>query len=290
MKFERMSILLRKRIVGILLSTIIISVATAVPTRIVSLSPAGSEILCAVGAYDQIVARTDFCDYPKEMKLLPSVGGFDGKTLSLETIVKQKPDFVYGAKGMHDYIAAPLKKLGITVYLSDANSIDAVLNEIAYIGEYTGHAEQAQQVNRQIKQTFAEVAKKVADQKPVTVYYEVWNSPYMSAGKNSFITELISCAGGANIFASLNEEYPMVSEEAIITKKPDVMLVPDMENETLGSIKKRNGWQLIPAVKRESICFINSDICSRPGPRITEALLIIAKAIHPDILFDDVKQ
>src|SRR5574344_2355521 len=253
-----------------------------VPKRIVSLSPAGSEILCAVGAFNQIVARTDYCDYPADMKTLPSVGGFDGKTLSLETIVKQRPDFVYGSKGMHDYLVTPLKKLGIEVYLSDANSIDAVLKEISYIGACTGHADQAQKVQQGIKQTFAAVAKKVANQKKVTVYYEVWNSQYMSAGKDSFINELISYAGGENIFSTLHEEYPMVSEEAIITKKPDVMLVPDMESETLDTIKKRNGWQLIPAVKRGAIYFVNSDICSRPGPRITEALLIIAKSIHPE--------
>src|SRR5574344_1736654 len=241
-----------------------------VPKRIVSLSPAGSEILCAIGAYNQIVARTDYCDWPQEMASLPSVGGFDGKTLSLETIVKQKPDFVYGAKGMHDYMAAPLKKLGIAVYLSDANSIDAVLNEIAYIGEYTGHADQAQQVNRQIKQTFAEVAKKVADQKPVTVYYEVWNSPYMSAGKNSFINELSCTSGLKNIFDTRSEEDPMLSEDTIVASKQEPFLIPDMENETLDSINKRNGWQEIPAVKNGHIYFINSDVCSRPGPRIAE--------------------
>src|SRR5574344_266151 len=259
-----------------------------VPKRIVSLSPAGSEILCAIGAYNQIVARTDYCDWPQEMASLPSVGLFYGKTLSLETILKQKPDFVYGAKGMHDYITAPLKKLGIAVYLSDANSIDAVLKEITYMGDYTGHSEQANQVKQKIQQTFAVVAKKVSGQKPVTVYYEVWNTPYMSAGKNSFISELISSAGGVNIFGTLEEEYPMVSEEAIISRKPEVMLIPDMENETIATIQKRNGWQAVPTVKSNRVYFISSDICSRPGPRMTEALILIAKDLYPTVSFDDV--
>jgi len=260
-----------------------ILVAFAEPKKIVVLTPAGSEILCAVGAYSQIAARTDYCDFPKEMNSLPSVGGFDGKTLSLETIVACEPDFVYGAKGMHDYLLLPLKKLGITLYLSDANSIQAVLDEITYIGRYTGHEKEGKKVSANISKTLDNIRAKLQNVGTVSVYYEVWNSPYMSAGKNSFINEIISTAGGKNIFGALSEEYPMVSEETIVASKPDVFLIPDMENETLDSINKRNGWQEIPAVKNGRIYFINSDVCSRPGPRIAEAVLLIAKQLHPEV-------
>jgi ABC-type Fe3+-hydroxamate transport system, periplasmic component len=261
--------------------------AYAVPKRIIVLSPAGSEILCALGAYNQIVARTDYCDFPEELKKVQSVGGFDGKTLSLEKILACKPDFVYGSKGMHDYLVTPLKKVGIPVYLSDANSIDAVIKEIKYIGTYTGHSKEAVQIENDIIKTIDSVQKRSASSKKVKVYYEVWNSPFMSAGKTSFISEMIHIAGGENIFASLNEEYPMVSEEAIIVRQPDVILIPDMENETLASIEKRNGWQTIPAVRNKKIYFIDSNICSRPGPRITQAIVIIAKQLHPEINYDD---
>ncbi len=262
-----------------------ILVAFAEPKKIVVLTPAGSEILCAVGAYSQIAARTDYCDFPKEMKSIPSVGGFDGKTLSLETIVAYEPDFVYGAKGMHDYLYTPLKKLGITLYLSNANSIQAVLDEITYIGKYTGHEDEGKKTAGNISKTLDNIRAKLKNVGTVSVYYEVWNAPYMSAGKNSFINEIISTAGGKNIFDTLSEEYPMVSEETIVASKPEVFLIPDMENETLDSIKKRNGWQKIPAVKSGRIYFVNSDVCSRPGPRIAEAVLLIAKQLHPEVAF-----
>lgn len=270
-----------------------------IPQRIVSLSPAGSEILCAVGAIDQIVARTDYCDYPEKLTALPTVGGFDGKTLSLEKIVSYKPDFVYGSKGMHDYLVPSLNKMGISVYLSDAKSLDAVYTEIAYIGQFTGHAEAASQVvagmkakitaiHNKIESYYQDASKKGTTKNPA-VYYEVWNSPFMSAGRTSFISELISTAGGRNIFGDLADEYPMVSEEAILARKPEVILIPDMESETIDSLGKRNGWKMIPAVQDKKIYFVDSNICSRPGPRITQAVLILAKAIHPEIDFSDIQ-
>ncbi|HBP09267.1 MAG TPA: iron ABC transporter, partial [Treponema sp.] len=71
------------------------------PQKIVCLSPSGAEILCALDSFDKIKARTDYCDYPEKLKSLPSVGGFDGKTLSIETILSYSPDFIYGSQGMH---------------------------------------------------------------------------------------------------------------------------------------------------------------------------------------------
>ena len=277
----------KRSVFFIVFSFVLFSIAAKIPHRIVSLSPAGSEILCAVGAFSQIVARTDYCDYPKELETVPIIGGFDGKTLSLEKIVSCKPDFVYGSKGMHDYLVSSLNKLDIPIYLSDANSLAAVYAEITYIGSYTGHAVQSEQVVSSIKQTFDFVDKKLVGAKRPTVYYEVWNSPFMSAGSKSFISELIAAAGGDTIFGDIAEEYPMISEETIVARKPQVILIPDMESETVETLSRRNGWQMIPAVQNNRIYFVQSDICSRPGPRITQAVMVLAKAIHPEINFDE---
>ena len=82
-----------------------------IPTRIVSLGASATEILFAVGAGEQVVARTDFCNYPAETSAIPSLGGFDGKTFSLESIISYKPDFVVLFKVMHDHLIEPLEKL-----------------------------------------------------------------------------------------------------------------------------------------------------------------------------------
>jgi len=254
--------------------------------RIVALSPAATETLCAVGAFKQIAADTDFCDFPQEVKTLPTVGGFDGKTLSIEKIISYKPDLVYATYGMHDYLVNTLRGYGIQVYISNAASVNDVLGETGDIGNITGHAAEAAGVQRHITSVIAEIRTKIQGKSIPLVYWEIWNSPYMSAGKISFMNDLITLAGGSNIFSDLNQAYPLVSEETIIARKPDVILIPDMEKETIVSVKRRPGWNTIPAVQGGRIIFINTDVTARPGPRIADAVLLLAKAIHPELTFD----
>ena len=172
--------------------------------RIVSLGPSATEILFAINAEDQIAARTDLCDYPPEAKKICSVGGFSGSTISLEAILCVEPDLVYLFAGMHDYLIQPLKNLGIKVFVSDANSIQSVKNEILEIGKITGHQDEAEkvvlQMNLKIESVHSYVVQKKAEtkkEKP-SVYWEIWNAPLMSAGKNSFINDIIKYAGGKN--------------------------------------------------------------------------------------------
>lgn len=253
--------------------------------RIVSLAPANSEILCAVGAYDQIVARTDFCDFPAELSAKPSVGGFDGKTVSVETILAYRPDFVYGTSGMHDFLKPALEAAGITLYLSKADSIEAVIAEVRTIGKLTGHAKEAESVASSMEKEIAAVKKAVSKESKPTVYYEVWGNPYMTVGNTSFINGIIQAAGGTNIFASVESDYPMISEESVIAQNPQFIIVPNMNGETKKSISDRRGWSSIQAVKDGNVFFIDSDVYSRPGPRLVEAVKNIAQILHPTVKF-----
>ena len=195
--------------------------------RIVSLGPSATEIIFAIGAQDQLVARTDLCDYPPEAKNIPSVGGFAGNTLSLESIISYEPDLVYLFAEMHDGFVKPLQDLGIQVYRSNATSIDAVKNEVLDIGKLTGCEKQAKKVvkemdekiNRTQKMYKAKIAK--AGGKVPAVYWEVWHAPMMSCGKNSFMDDIITKAGGKNIFGEEEYAYPMVNEEAVLLANPD---------------------------------------------------------------------
>ena len=120
------------------------------PKAIVTLSPSAAEILFAIGAGDQIAAVSEFTDYPAEAASKPVVGGFDGKTLSIETIISFEPDLVYLTEGMHNFLIEPLDSYGIKWYLSNATSITAIEKEIIDMGELTGHQEQAAQVVAQM--------------------------------------------------------------------------------------------------------------------------------------------
>ena len=201
---------------------------TASDVRIVTLGPAATEIIFAIGAQDQLVARTDLCDYPPEAANYPSVGGFAGNTISLEAIISYEPTLVYLFAGMHDFLVQPLQDLGITVYVSDAVSIDAVKKEILEIDALTGHDKGAQKVVKQMDATLARTEKliknKMKKQAKPTVYWEVWHEPMMSVGKNTFMNDIITLAGGINIFGNEEYAYPMVSEEAVLDANPDFIL------------------------------------------------------------------
>jgi len=258
--------------------------SATIPQHIVSLSPASTEILFAVGAESQISAVSQFSDYPPEASKLPLVGGFDGKTLSVEKILSFKPDFVYMTDGMHNFLIDQLNQYGIKFYLSTANSVEGVKKEILEIGSITGHEKKAKALISQIEKTIASCkktsAKKTASAKGKAVYYEVWNAPYMTAGKASFINDIITIAGGNNIFSDVDSPYPIISEEAIIMRQPEIIFIPATSGITEAAVASRIGWEKLPAVKNDKIFIIDDNLITRPGPRIGESVKTLYNFIN----------
>ena len=266
------------------------TVEVTYPKSIVTLSPAAAEILYAIGAGDQIAAVSQFTDYPPEAADKPIVGGFDGKTLSIETILSYEPDLVYLTEGMHNFLIEPLDSYGIKWYLSNATSITAIEKEIMDMGELTGHQDAAAQVVAQM----AEKLSKAYTPQPapteddevealdstIKVYYEVWNAPFMSVGSTSFIHDVIVNAGGKNIFDDLSDSYPMVSDETIIARAPDVILIPMNNGVSVEDVKSRAGWDSIPAVANDRVYIIDDNVYSRPAPRIADVVLDLSELLN----------
>lgn len=248
------------------------------PKHIISLSPASTEILFALNAKDSIAAVSDYSDYPAEAANLPKTGGFDGNSLSIETILSFSPDFVYLTEGMHDFLIPSLKQFNIPYYVSKATSIEAVLSEIQDIGKLIGKIPEAESLTEKMAFEISSINKVSG----ISVYYEVWNEPYMSAGADSFITGIINATGAENIFQDINESYPMVSEETIIARQPQLILIPASSGVTAEAVKNRNGWSSIPAVKNNKIFIVDDNIFTRPGPRITIAISELAKLLSQE--------
>ena len=255
------------------------------PQRIVALSPSAGEILFAVGAEAQVAAVSEFTDYPPEAASKPVVGGFDGKTLSMESILGFKPDFLYLTDGMHNFLIEQLEAYKIPYYLSKGNSIAAVMQEILDIGKITGHEAKAKDVVLEMEKKLSTVKKSSTStsSSPSTLsspstssrslYYEVWNAPFMTAGSRSFINDIIFTSGAENIFADIDEAYPIVSEETIIARQPEYILIPASSGITLEAVKARNGWASIPAVKNNKIFLIDDNVYTRPGPRVADVVV-----------------
>lgn len=260
--------------------------ASAVPKRIVSLSPSTTEALFVIGAGKDMVGRSRYCDWPKEVLALPQVGGFVDP--NLEAILALKPDLVTGARGPAGAaITERLEQRGIATYFPKTETFGEIDTMIRGLGERTGHVEQANAQLESIHRRIAGIEKAVGQKPPVRVLLVFGLAPISVAGPQSFAEEMIRHAGGINVVTD-GGAYPTIGVERVISLDPDVIVNASMA-EALGveRIKKdAPGWSNVRAVKTDHVVSITDESVLRPGPRIADGLTTLAKAIHPDVPLD----
>ncbi len=247
------------------------------PKRIISLAPSNTEILFAVGAGDQVVGVTDFCNYPEGALNKEKVGGFSNP--NVEKIISLKPDFVFGARGNPKDLLLRLSDMGIKTLAFDPRSIEDVFSLIELIGDITDHPDKASELLFRLKEKRKKIDDEVKRFEKKKVYLEIWNNPYMSVGKDTFVGKLIEEAGGINIAEDAKGDWPMLSQEYIIKENPQIIILGYMGADP-GEVTKRPGWKNIDAVKNERIYTIDPDIIFRPGPRIIDGLYELFRFIH----------
>jgi iron complex transport system substrate-binding protein len=266
---------------------------TEPPERIVSLAPSNTEILFAVGAGDSVVGVTDYCNYPYDFSEwitagnMTSIGSYWQP--STEPIVALDPDLVLATSASLD-AATSLKNMGYAVLIIEGTTIDEVMQDILMVGRATyNNAEASALVIEMRARIDAVTTQLMTATTTPKVYHEVWNDPLMSVGPGTFIDELMTLAGGTNVFHDATTSWPVISSEAVIEKNPDVMFFPDMYMgvgnfyETIETVESRSGWDSITAVQNGALYEINADIISRSGPRLVDALEEIAMMVHPEI-------
>jgi iron complex transport system substrate-binding protein len=261
---------------------------SAKPVRIVSLAPSVTEILFAIGARPQVVGRTKFCNYPPEVTSLPEIGGFSAKSISLEAILALEPDLVVAGTASQKDVVATLESQGITVFTLAPKSLADIELGIQMLGEITGNVEGAAAVVSDMQTRIEAVKEKIntmPGEKRLRVFYEVANEPLMTTTHSTFIGELLELAGAVNVFNDLDGTYPEVSAEQIVKLDPQVILGPSTHSDqlTIDALSTRPGWQDVSAVKNNAIYIVDSDVISRAGPRVAEALETIAKLLYPDV-------
>lgn len=251
------------------------------PERIVSLSPCATEILCAVGAFSQIAARSADSDYPSEVLSIPSLGSDSENLPDTEELISFKPDFVYLSSGTCERLIPFLKSQKIRFFISTNHSVDGIFSEMREIGKITGHKEEAEQKAKEIEEKINEIAKK-SDSNEKSIYWEICAFPFVSVGKNSVISQLIKIAGGKNIFDELSEAYPIVDEKSIFEKNPDIIIISGMSAQSMKSIEQikiRDGWENLSAIKNGRIFVLNSNYMVQPSLRITDKAELIADCL-----------
>jgi iron complex transport system substrate-binding protein len=269
---------------------------TSVSQRIISLAPSNTQIAFAIGVGDKVVAVTDYDHYPYDFSAwieagnMTSVGGYS--TPNKETIASLNPDLIL-ATPINDPDVVTLRNLGYKVLVLNPNDVNGVFADINIVGKATGATENAttlvNQLSTQISNTQAKIA--AANLPKPKVYYEVWTPPLMSAGGTSFISDVISKAGGINIFENETNQYPTVSSETVVQKNPDIILLPtDMANAgeapfygSVSDVLARPGWSSISAVQNNRVVIVNGDLFAEAGPRIADQIQAAAEAFYPEL-------
>lgn len=253
----------------------------AEPKAIVSLAPSITEILYALGLEDKVAGVTEFCNYPPEAQTKPKVGGF--ADVSIEKLLALNPDLVLVSSIHIAQVLPELEKLGLTAVVIDAHDLPQVLDSILLVGKMTGKEKEAKALVAEMQKRMDAVVKAVEGKKKPKVFWEL-SSDLWTVGPGSFVHDIIVRAGGENI--ATGQPYLQLTSEAVISADPEVIILADHPyGETAETVAKRPGWNKITAVKEGRIIELTqeqTDIVSRPGPRVIDALELIAKILHPD--------
>jgi len=248
------------------------------PEKIVSIAPSETEVLFAVGAGANVVGTDKYSDYPAETANLPKVGGL---TADVEAILELEPDLVVAGWTMSTQTIEELRSLGLTVYAFETNTLDEAIAHVREIGKIVNKNAEAEAVAAKMeadRQLVADAVAGIADADKKKVYIEF--SPGWTVGKGEFMDELLTEAGAINV--ADQEGWYEISEEKIIEANPQVILYGAGVEGLADMIKGRTGWDKIDAMVSGQVIGIDDSLISRPGPRITDALVQVAKAIYPE--------
>jgi iron complex transport system substrate-binding protein len=269
----------------------------ALPNKIISLAPSNTEILFALGLGDKVVAVTDYDNYPYNFTAwiaagnMTSVGDFTNP--NMEVIASLAPDLILATSGVQKETVDTLRNLGYKVLVFDPANIAGVFKNIEVVGNATGKSAEATSLVNNLNSRIEAVVNKVATAtSEPKVYYEVYYDPtsLWSAGSKAWQNELIEKAGGINIFADQPLDYFQSSAEAVVSRNPDVIVLPasGMGEQTpfwgsIAEVKARPAWNSISAVQNDRIYQIDSDIIQRAGPRVADAIEALAQFFHPEL-------
>lgn len=258
------------------------------PQRIISLIPALTEILFAVGAGPQVVAVSSFDEYPPEVKSLQRVGALLDP--DLERILSLRPDLV-AVYGSQQDLTTQLARANVPVYSYRHAGLADVNRTIREIGDRVGHAAEAQALVRKIDAQLAAIRQKVASRpRPLTLLVfgreiGALRGIYASGGIG-FLHDMLEAAGGEDMFADVKRESVQATTEQILARKPEVILEIRAGANEAGTVVSEIGvWRTlasVPAVRNGRVQFIVDPRIVVPGPRVGEATELLARALHPE--------
>jgi ABC-type Fe3+-hydroxamate transport system substrate-binding protein len=250
------------------------------PRRIVSLNPATTELLFALGAGPRVVGRTRYDFWPDSATLVPSVGA--GMRPNLEAVLGRQPDLVVMYASGDDRAAADrLTASGVATAAFRIDKISDFRRVTLQLGRLVGDTVRARNVVDSVTATLDRVRHATAALARPAVFLHAWEKPLMTIGGGSFLSELVTIAGGRNIYDSLPAPSPVVTLEDVLRRNPDIVLVSPVEREQL---LRSARWQALPAVRANRVVSYDTNLVERPSVKLGEAAVSLARLLHPGLV------
>jgi ABC-type Fe3+-hydroxamate transport system substrate-binding protein len=253
------------------------SVAVRVPAaRVVSLIPASTELLFAIGAGPAVVGRSEWCDYPAAATAVPDLGA--GINPNAEAVLAARPDLVvlYNS-AQHAGVAARLRGLGVPTIRVNTDALADVPRIGALLGRLTGHEREADSVSAVFDTALAAATVDSGLPGRPRVLLLVWEQPPMTVGRGSFLSELVERAGGENLFADVAASSGQVSIEAVSVRDPDLILTTAAGPAGFAT---RPEWRAVRAVRERRFLAVSGSRYDRPGPRSPDAIRALAARLR----------
>lgn len=249
------------------------------PARIVSLAPSITETLFFLGLGDKVVGVTKYCNYPPEAQSKTIIGGVIDP--NYEIILSLKPDIVMmTVEGNTKESFNKLSDLGLKVFVTNPRNFEGVFKTILDIGKICKVETRAKFLVDSLRAELEKIKKISSGKHKPKVFVLLSLNPLMTAGKNTFINEIIENAGGINIGKNSKQNYPIFNREEILKLNPDIIILTESKigkDELLNLFPE---WKHINAIKENKIFKIDPDILLRPSPRVILATKIIAQLIN----------
>jgi iron complex transport system substrate-binding protein len=259
------------------------------PQRIVSLSPDLTEILYGVGAFDRVVAVSDYDTYPPETQKMPHLGQLNNP--SLEKLTALRPDLIVINKAQAPFIEDTLKDLGLRTLTISNQSVREVYDAILSIGRAVGNETKANKLVAATRQELDRVARKSGGLPKQPVVLIIDRTPgtlrdLYTATDGSYLAELVRIAGGRIVVPPAASGYAKLSKEDLFSANPAIILDFIQGPKSRFAGDPLEPWREMPelkAVRAHRVYEVTEDFVPHASQRIVQTAELFAKLIHPEI-------
>ena len=247
------------------------------PRRIVSLNPATTEILFAIGAGPRLVGRSEYDVFPDSARLVPSVGA--ALRPNIESVLATHPDLVVLYASQDNRPAAErFRQAGIQTVAFKNDSIEQFARDARLLGRVTGDSARAATLVDSVLATLARVRAATANLPHPTVLIHAWDRPIIVIGGGSFLSELLDIAGARNIYADIKTPSATVTLEDIVTRNPDYVLASPV---SAPKMRASESWNAVPAIRAGRLLVYDTTLVGRPSVLLGAGAVSLANLIHP---------